>query len=110
MLVVPTRAAGGSSCAGPVVDLPDLADCVACVVEFGTRCVDALGVPTLGSYPAECNPLPTATPTSTLTGGTPTKTPSATPSRTPTPTLTNADTPTPTITRTPTPTLTGTRA
>ena len=104
---------GGSPCGGTVVDLPGLADCMACVVEFGTRCVDALGVPTLGSYPAECNPLPTstptpvATPTTTPTPGTPTATPSRTPSPTPTPSST-AGTPTPTVTRTPTPTLTGT--
>jgi hypothetical protein len=100
---------GGTACGGLVTDVPDLADCVACVVEYGTDCVDALGVPTLATYPAECNPAtptPTRTPTPTLTPGPPTKTPSGTPTHTPT--ATNVDTPTPTITRTPTPTLTAT--
>lgn len=102
---------GGSPCGGTIADLPDLADCVACVAEFKASCVDALGVPTLKSYPSQCNPVPTATsspPPSTMT---PTPTASKTP--TPTPTVTATTTPggptaTPTLTATPTASQTAT--
>jgi hypothetical protein len=104
---------GGSACGGTIADLPDLADCVACVVEFKASCVDALGVPTLKSYPSQCNgPTPAGSPPPTITPtATPTRTATPTPG-TPTPTRTatptSAETPAPTKTATPTPTLTAT--
>ncbi len=106
---------GGPACGGAVGTLQQLVDCVACVTEFKADCLDALGVPTLKSYPAECSlPVPTltATPTKTVTPTpvgatpTPTRTPTRTPTPTPTPTNTSGETPAPTITRTPTPTPT----
>jgi len=50
-LVVPN---GGPSCGGAITTLQSLATCVGCVVRFKTDCLDALSVPTLKSYPAEC--------------------------------------------------------
>ncbi len=45
---------GGPSCAGPVHTLFDLIDCVQCVTDFHTACLDPLSVPTLRTYPAAC--------------------------------------------------------
>ena len=118
---------GGAMCGGAIVTLQDAATCVACVSQFKTDCLDALGVPTLKSYPAECGAVatPTATPTALATP-TRTATPTvvatatatvtgapgatATLTATPTATVTGAPgaTPTPTITATPTVTVTGT--
>jgi hypothetical protein len=58
---------GGTSCAGAIGDLEDLVACVDCVTEFKVDCVDRLSVPTLESYPPECNAggSTTTTPTST---------------------------------------------
>jgi hypothetical protein len=79
---------GGPSCGGPIDDLRALVDCVACVTAFKTGCADALAVPGLTSYPAECAPPPAPTPTPTGTPtpppGAPTATPTATPAPTPT--------------------------
>ena len=47
---------GGSSCAGPIATLDDVADCVACVGDFLADCVDRIAVPGLAPYPGECNP------------------------------------------------------
>jgi len=64
---------GGPACAAPIDDLQDVVACVNCVLEFKADCHDALTVPGLKSYPAECaGPAPPATPT-------PTPTPTATP-------------------------------
>lgn len=107
---------GGPTCSGAIATLQDLADCVGCVVQFKTDCVDTLGVPTLESYPAECGiaatptptrtatptPVTTATATSTATiVATPTVTATGTPVLTATPTVTPTQTPTPTPTATP---------
>lgn len=126
---------GGPVCAGAIATLQDAATCVGCVSQFKTDCLDALGVPTLKGYPAECGaaatptatptllPTPTRTPTptvvatatATVTGApgataTPTATPTATvtgaPGATPTPTITATPTVTPSQTPTPTPTAT----
>ncbi len=118
---------GGAMCGGAIVTLQDAATCVGCVSQFKTDCLDALGVPTLKSYPGECGAVatPTATPTMMPTPtktATPTVAPTATatvtgapgatatPTPTPTATVTGAPgaTPTPTITATPTVTVTGT--
>jgi hypothetical protein len=47
---------GGGSCAATNSTLQDIVDCVGCVAEFREDCVDAIGVPSLVAYPAECNP------------------------------------------------------
>jgi YVTN family beta-propeller protein len=47
---------GGGSCAATISTLADVVDCLGCVAEFRADCVDALGVPALATYPAECNP------------------------------------------------------
>jgi hypothetical protein len=78
---------GGPACFRNITTLQDIVDCVDCVTEFKADCLDALGVPTLKSYPPECNggggtatPTPTATlgPTQTSTPNNPTPTPTAT--------------------------------
>lgn len=111
---------GGQACGGPIADLFGLAECVVCLGTFDTRCLDALTVPGVQPYPAECQvtlPTPTATTTATRT---PTPTPTATATTSPTPTttatatgvpsatatLTATATPTPTRTATPSPTAT----
>lgn len=116
---------GGSACGGAIATLQDVADCVACLVDFKTGCLDALGVPSLKSYPGVCSvtpaPTPTATPTPVVTatrtatptptatsGGTATATRTATPTSTVTTTPGLTATPTTTPTRTPTPTPTAT--
>lgn len=106
---------GGPTCSGAIATLQHLVDCVGCVVQFKTDCVDILGVPTLKAYPAECGVAVTPTPTRTATP-TPTRTPTPTATRTATPT--GAATPTvtatatsgatPTVTATGTPVLTAT--
>jgi hypothetical protein len=103
-VVVPN---GGPSCDGAITTLQSLATCVGCVVQFKTDCVDALSVPTLKSYPAECSVAATATPTPTpIVTATPTRT--ATPTPTATPTQTAMPTATPTLTATATTTATAT--
>lgn len=98
---------GGSACGGPIATLQDVADCVACLVDFKTDCLDALGVPSLKSYPSVCSVTPAPTPTSTPTPVvTATRTP--TPTRTATPTSTTGGTATATRTATPTATITST--
>jgi cell division septation protein DedD len=127
---------GGASCAASIATLQDVVDCVTCVTDFKTDCLDPLAVPAVRAYPPECNVQPaTSTPTPTIFPGTPTMTPSATrtatrtptpspiltatatvtptstaPTPTPTPTATRTATPTttPTVTTTPTPTTTAT--
>ena len=106
---------GGAMCGGAIATLQDAAECVGCVSQYKTDCLDALGVPTLKSYPGECapQPTPTATPTPVLTPtptttATRTATPTPTRTATPTPTQTSNDTPTPTKTATPTSTPTKT--
>jgi hypothetical protein len=47
---------GGVDCEGPIATVGDLATCIACVGSFKAACVDRLAVPTLASYPIECNP------------------------------------------------------
>ena len=74
---------GGGSCAGPITDLPTLVECVRCVTAFKSDCIDAISVPGLKNYPAECGgvvatPTPTPTPTVTSTA-TLSPTPIATP-------------------------------
>jgi len=105
---------GGQACGGPIDDLFALAECVVCLSTFDARCLDALTVPGVQAYPAECQvtlptPTVTATPTRTPTP-TPTSTPtlSATATVTPTPTPTATATGTPTATRTATPSPTAT--
>ncbi len=104
---------GGSACGAPLADVTSIAACAVCLATFDTRCLAAITVPGLESYPSDCNvALPTPTPTATATRTTtPTLTATATATTTATPTLTA--TPTPTATRTPTPsptpTLTATR-
>lgn len=105
---------GGQACGGPIGDLFALAECVVCLSTFDARCLDALTVPGVQPYPAECRvTLPTPTGTTTPTR-TPTPTPTATATLTPTATATTSPTPTitatgtPTSTRTPTPTATAT--
>ncbi len=89
---------GGPACSGAITSLQDLVDCVGCVVQFKTDCVDILAVPTLKAYPAECGVAATPTPTLTAT---------PTPTRTPTPSATRTATPTgPVATATPTATAT----
>lgn len=110
---------GGGSCGGAITNLQDLADCVGCLVDFKTGCLDALGVPVLKSYPGVCSVTPMPTPTATLTAtptATPTSSPTGTPSVTPTttgtatatvlPGQTATPTASPTATATPTPTAT----
>jgi hypothetical protein len=45
---------GGASCAHPIRNLTDLVTCVRCVSDFHVACLDAMSVPTLKPYPAEC--------------------------------------------------------
>ncbi|MEO6028930.1 MAG: hypothetical protein ABIR79_18865 [Candidatus Binatia bacterium] len=115
---------GGAMCGGAIVTLQDAATCVGCVSQFKTDCLDALGVPTLKSYPGECGavvaptptptpavpPTTTRTPTPVSSAGTPVPTPTPTKTTTPTPTVTGAPgaTATPTLTATPTITATPT--
>jgi hypothetical protein len=55
---------GGASCAGPpITDLQGLVDCVACVTEFKSACLDRVQVPELTPYPSECNACPLPAPT-----------------------------------------------
>ncbi len=94
---------GGSACGQAITTLQRLADCVGCLVNFKTGCLDALGVLSLKSYPGVCSVTPAPTPTP----GAPTTTPTSTRTRTPTP----VPTATPTggaATATPTPTATTT--
>ncbi len=100
-----TVPSGGPVCAGAIANLQDLVDCVGCVVQFKTDCVDFLGVPTLKAYPDECGVAATPTPTRTAT---PTPTRTATPSPAPTATATATSVATPTVTGTGTPVLTAT--
>src|SRR6185436_15580292 len=62
---------GGSACGGPISTLQDIVDCVDCVTEFKADCLDPIAVPSLKTYPAECNPNTTppcaATPQNTAT-------------------------------------------
>ncbi len=79
---------GGASCGGPVTNLQQLVGCVDCVNDFKTACVDALAVPAVRSYPAECHagaPNPTVTPTSAGATASPTPGGGTTPTRTATP-------------------------
>lgn len=46
---------GGLSCGGPVTTLSSLVACIQCVTEFKVACLDLLTVPSLESYPPECN-------------------------------------------------------
>jgi hypothetical protein len=96
---------GGPVCTGAIATLQDLVDCVGCVVQFKTDCVDTLGVPTLKPYPGECGVAATPTPTRTAT---PSATRTATPSPTRTPTPSGPATPTVTATGGATPTVTAT--
>jgi cysteine-rich repeat protein len=85
-----TVPAGGPSCIGDgsVDTLAELVECVDCVSEFKVDCIDAARIPSLASYPPECNgATPTVTVTPTLTA-TPTPTATATPALTPTATPT----------------------
>lgn len=110
---------GGSACGAPLADVTSIAECAVCLSTFDTRCLAAITVPGVETYPSDCNvALPTQTPTPTPTRtATPTLTASATATTTPTPTLTptatvtatRTPTPTPTRTPTPTPTATATR-
>jgi hypothetical protein len=76
----------GPTCAHAIGTVQDIVDCVDCVTEFKADCLDPLTVPSLESYPTECNggagptstPTPTVLPTATLTA-TPTVTASPTP-------------------------------
>jgi hypothetical protein len=47
---------GGVDCARPIATVDDLVTCLACVGSFKAACVDRVAVPTVASYPAECNP------------------------------------------------------
>ena len=112
----PVTIPGGMACGGPIDTLGELATCVSCVTAFKATCTHDLGVPTLETYPSQCNvalPTPTETPTPTATETptpTDTVTPTATPTATATATATDTPTPTetPTLTATPTPTATST--
>ncbi len=97
---------GGQACGGPIDDLFGLAACVVCLGTFDARCLDALTVPGVQPYPAECQvTLPTATATPTPTR-TPTPTATSTPTVSPIATVTPTPIPTPTRTATPSPTAT----
>ena len=45
---------GGSACGAPVHNLFELIDCVRCVTDFHTACIDPLSVPALKTYPGSC--------------------------------------------------------
>jgi hypothetical protein len=45
---------GGTACGGPVNDLQDIVNCLTCVTQYTTSCMDRLGVLGLASYPADC--------------------------------------------------------
>ncbi len=49
---------GGGMCSGAIAALGDITACVECVSEFKTDCLDALSVPGMKPYPAECNAVP----------------------------------------------------
>jgi hypothetical protein len=66
---------GGTACGGSVTDLTSLVNCVSCVTSFKADCTDAIAIPGLESYPAQCNANPNATPTGGSTNPTPTATP-----------------------------------
>jgi hypothetical protein len=68
---------GGTACGGAVNDLQGLVNCVTCVTAFKADCTDAISVPGLEAYPANCNANPNATPTG---GVNPTPAPTSTPS------------------------------
>ncbi len=108
---------GGTACGNSITTLQRLGDCVACVVDFKTECLDPLGVPSLKSYPLECSgvidPTPTPAPPTPTHTTTPSPVPTATATATPTggATVTATPTsggPTPTRTATPSPTATST--
>ncbi len=100
---------GGTACGGPIATLQDLADCVGCLVDFKTGCLDALAVPSLKSYPGVCSTTPAPTPTVTPTAvTTPTRTATPSPTTTSVGTATATGTPTPTPSATPTPTVSAT--
>jgi cysteine-rich repeat protein len=50
---------GGTPCGGFISTAQDLANCVACVVDYKSTCGDLLGAPSAGPYPSAstCNPL-----------------------------------------------------
>jgi len=45
---------GGTACGGAVNDLQDIVNCLGCVTQYTTTCMDRLGVLGLASYPADC--------------------------------------------------------
>ena len=45
---------GGASCGAPIDDLQDIVQCLACVTEYTSVCIDRAGVRALKSYPPEC--------------------------------------------------------
>src|SRR6266404_3083150 len=64
----------GNACAAPVLDMQDIVECVDCVDQFKADCADAVAVPALTTYPAECNGGISATATPTPSPATPTAT------------------------------------
>jgi hypothetical protein len=104
------------SCAAPITDADSIVDCVDCVTDFKTDCMDAAAVPgPRGPLPANCNPGATTTSTSTsssTSGSSSSSTtgPTTTTSTTAAPTTTTSTTaaPTTTTSTTATPTTTNT--
>lgn len=49
---------GGAACGGGVATVAELGACIDCVTEFKVDCLDALSVPGMKAYPAECTTVP----------------------------------------------------